>query len=80
MKRFYVTTPIYYASGRPHLGHAYTTVLADIFKRYKKMFGYETFLTTGMDEHGQKIAEKAASLNLTPQAFVNENCTVFLDL
>lgn len=80
MKKFYITTPIYYASGRPHLGHAYTTVLADIFKRYKTLFGYETFLTTGMDEHGQKIADKAKSLGLDPQTFVDQNCAVFLDL
>ena len=63
-KKAYITTPIYYASGKPHIGHAYTTILADIINRYKKLFGYETFFVTGTDEHGQKIAQKAVENNL----------------
>ena len=52
---YYLTTPIYYPSGKFHIGTAYTTVLADTIKRYKNLRGYETFLLTGTDEHGQKI-------------------------
>lgn len=80
MKKFYVTTPIYYASGKPHIGHAYTTVLADILKRYKQLFGYKTFFTTGMDEHGQKISDLAKNNDLDEQTFVNEKAEFFLDL
>ena len=54
-ERFYVTTPIYYVNDRPHLGHAYTTVLADVFARYHRMLGIPTWALTGTDEHGQKI-------------------------
>lgn len=53
-KKFYITTPIYYASGNPHIGHAYTTLLADTINRFKKLIGYDTYFVTGMDEHGQK--------------------------
>lgn len=80
MKKFYVTTPIYYASGKPHIGHAYTTVLADVLKRYKQLFGYKTFFTTGMDEHGQKISDLAKKNNLDEQTFVDEKAEFFLDL
>lgn len=59
MNSIYITTPIYYASGNPHLGHAYTTILADCFNRFFKLVNYETRLTTGTDEHGLKI-ERAA--------------------
>ena len=55
-----MTTPIYYPSSNLHLGHAYTTVLADILARYKRNLGYDVFFLTGSDEHGQKIAKKAA--------------------
>lgn len=79
-KKAYITTPIYYASGKPHIGHAYTTILADILNRYKKLFGYETFFVTGTDEHGQKIAQKAAENNLTPQEFVDQCSNNFKNL
>ena len=53
MEKFYITTPIYYPSGKLHIGNAYTTVLADTIRRYKKLRGYDTFMLTGTDEHGQ---------------------------
>ena len=71
-KNFYVTTPIYYPSGKLHIGHAYTTVAADVLKRYKQTDGYNAYFLTGMDEHGEKIEIKAKEANLTPQEFVDE--------
>lgn len=79
-KKFLITTPIYYASGNPHIGHAYTTVLADVLKGYKKMVGMETFFLTGMDEHGQKIQERAIANNIPTQAFVDSIANVFINL
>lgn len=69
---FYLTTPIYYPSGRLHIGHAYTTVVGDAIARYKKLRGYDVYYLTGTDEHGEKIQKKAAELNITPQAYVDE--------
>ena len=69
---FYVTTPIYYPSGKFHIGTAYTTVLADTMKRYKKLRGYDTFMLTGTDEHGQKIETVAEKNGKTPQKYVDE--------
>ena len=71
-KKFYVTTPIYYASGNMHLGHSYSTVFADALARVKRMQGYDTFFLTGSDEHGQKIERNAALANKNPQQFVDE--------
>ncbi len=68
---FYITTPIYYVNARPHLGHAYTTICADIVKKFYKMKGYETFLLTGTDEHGDKIVEAAKKEQKTPKAYVD---------
>lgn len=79
-KRFYITTPIYYPSNILHLGHAYTTTIADVLARYKKSQGYEVFFLTGSDEHGQKIAKSAAIKNLSPQKFVDEIVLEFKDL
>ena len=79
-KKAYITTPIYYASGDPHIGHAYTTVLADVLNRYKKLFGYETFFVTGTDEHGQKISLKAIENNLSPKEFVDKCSLKFKEL
>ncbi len=70
-KKFYITTPIYYPSGKFHIGTAYTTVLADTMKKYKQLRGYESYLLTGTDEHGQKIQEKAKELEKTPQEYVD---------
>ena len=70
--KFYVTTPIYYPSGKFHIGTAYTTVLADSIKRYNKLKGKETYMLTGTDEHGQKIQEKAEESGQTPKEYVDK--------
>lgn len=68
---FYITTPIYYPSGKLHIGSAYTTIACDVLARYKRMMGYEVFYLTGLDEHGQKIQQKAEEAGITPQAYVD---------
>ena len=70
--KFYITTPIYYPSGKFHIGTSYTTVLADTIKKYKKLRGFDTFLLTGTDEHGQKIQTVAEKNGKTPQKYVDE--------
>jgi methionyl-tRNA synthetase len=72
MEKFYITTPIYYASGEPHIGHSLTTIAADIISRYQKLKNKKVFFATGMDEHGSKIAERALSKNKDPQKYVDE--------
>ncbi|MBQ9991951.1 MAG: methionine--tRNA ligase [Firmicutes bacterium] len=79
-KTFYITTPIYYPSGSPHIGHAYTTVAADTMTRYKKMRGYDARFLTGTDEHGQKIQRKAASEGKTPIEYIDPIVDVFKNL
>ncbi|QHX37069.1 methionine--tRNA ligase [Spiroplasma sp. BIUS-1] len=79
-KTFYVTTPIYYPSGNLHIGHAYTTTLADVVSRYKKENGFEVFFLTGSDEHGQKIEQKAQENNLKPKEYVDEIVKGFVNL
>jgi len=71
-KRFYVTTPIYYVNAEPHLGHAYSTILADFMKRFHSMLGYDSYFLTGTDEHGDKISEAAEFKNSTPQKYADE--------
>lgn len=71
-KKFYITTPIYYPSDNLHIGHTYCTVATDAVKRYKKMQGYDVFFTTGTDEHGLKIQEKAEENGMTPKAYVDK--------
>ncbi len=71
-KTFYITTPIYYASGNLHIGHTYTTTICDAIARYKKLRGYDVFFLTGTDEHGEKVQEKAKEAGKTPQQFVDE--------
>ena len=71
-KKFYITTPIYYPSGRFHIGTAYATTLADCLKRYKELQGYDTYFLTGMDEHGQKIQTVAKKRGISPQEHVDE--------
>lgn len=71
-EKFYITTPLYYVNDVPHIGHAYTTIAADVLARYKRMKGYDVFLLTGTDEHGQKIAEAARSSGKEPQQFCDE--------
>lgn len=72
MKNFYITTPIYYVNDAPHIGHSYTTVLADILTRFHKLIGYQTFFLTGTDEHGQKVQQAAAKRQVDPQTHVDE--------
>ncbi|MEQ9366602.1 MAG: methionine--tRNA ligase, partial [Leptospirales bacterium] len=79
-KHFYITTPIYYANDRPHIGHAYTTTLADVLVRYHRLLGYDTFFLTGTDEHGQKVQQAAAARGVTPQAQVDEYHQRFKEL
>ena len=71
-KKYYITTPIYYPSANFHIGHCYTTVIADAITRFKKMNGYDTFFLTGSDEHGQKIEKKANEAGVTPKEYVDE--------
>ena len=71
-KPFYVTTPIYYVNDKPHIGHTYTTVLADVLARHHRMLGEDVYFLTGTDEHGQKIEKTAAARGITPQQLVDE--------
>ena len=71
-EKFYITTPIYYPSGNPHVGHCYTTLACDVVSRFKRMQGYDVMFLTGTDEHGQKIEKKAQEAGVTPQAYVDE--------
>lgn len=79
-KTFYITTPIYYPSGNPHIGHTYTTVACDSIARYKRMQGYDVMFLTGTDEHGQKIEEKAKERGITPKQYVDEIVAIFKKL
>ena len=67
MSSFYVTTPIYYVNARPHLGHAYTTIIADTLKRFYALLGMDARMLTGTDEHGDKIVKAAAKENKSPK-------------
>ncbi|MGH9774639.1 MAG: methionine--tRNA ligase [Candidatus Acidiferrales bacterium] len=78
--KFYLTTPIYYANSRPHVGSAYTTIVCDAIARYKKMRGYDVAYLTGTDEHGVNIERAAEKLGVTPQELVDRNHRIFLDL
>jgi methionyl-tRNA synthetase len=71
-RHFSVTTPIYYVNAEPHIGHTYTTIVADTLARYHRMAGEETFFLTGTDEHGEKVAEVAARRGISPRAFTEE--------
>ena len=71
-KKYYITTPIYYPSGKYHIGTAYTTVFADAIKRYKKLRGFDVYLLTGTDEHGQKIETVALKEGMKPQEYVDK--------
>lgn len=71
-EKFYITTPIYYPSANFHIGHCYTTIIADAIARYKRLTGYDVFYLTGTDEHGLKIQKKAEEVGVTPQEYVDE--------
>ena len=80
MAKFYLTTPLYYVNDQPHIGHAYTTILADVLARYHRILGDEVYLLTGTDEHGQKVQEAAEMRNVTPITHVDEYVLRFQDL
>ena len=80
LNSFYITTPIYYVNARPHLGHAYTTIVADVACRFNSMYQKETFFLTGTDEHGDKIVRAAKEKGLSPKAYVDEISSIFRNL
>ena len=79
-KNFYITTPIYYPSAKPHMGHAYSSIIADFFARFKKIQGFKVFFLTGTDEHGQKIQRAAEKMGKDPLSFCDEISKTFKDL
>ncbi len=79
-KKFYITTPIYYLNSAPHIGHAYTTLAADIYTRYKRAKGEEVYFLTGTDEHGANIEKAANNAGITPQAWVDGMAEKFIEL
>ncbi len=80
MTSFYVSTPIYYVNGSPHIGHAYTTIAADTLARYHRLLGHDVFFMTGTDEHGLKVQRAAEKQGVTPQQLADENSQKFKDL
>ena len=80
LSKYYLTTPIYYANSRPHVGSAYTTIVCDVIARYKRMCGYEVAYLTGTDEHGVNIERAAEKLGISPQELVDRNQQIFRDL
>lgn len=79
-KKFYVTTPIYYVNDRPHIGHAYTTILADVLARYHRLLGVPTWFLTGTDEHGQKVEQAAAKAGIAPREQADRTVVRFQEL
>src|SRR6266581_2351649 len=67
--KYYLTTPLYYTNGTPHIGHTYSTIVADLIRRFRRMQGYEAILTTGTDEHGQNVERAAKAIGKSPQEF-----------
>ena len=79
-KTFCITTPIYYVNDIPHIGHTYTTIIADAISRFKKMDGYDVFFQTGTDEHGQKVEKSAAEKGMTALALADKVVMRYKDL
>src|SRR3974377_1147351 len=79
-KKFYITTPIYYVNDVPHIGHAYTTIAADIVARHRRQRGEETFFLTGIDEHGTKVRRVAETEGVSPQEYVDRISGAWRDL
>jgi len=79
-KNFYITTPIYYPSAKPHMGHAYSSIVADFFARFKRIQGYDVFFLTGTDEHGLKIQRAAERSKMDPKSFCDQISKTFFDL
>ncbi|MDR0942218.1 MAG: methionine--tRNA ligase [Holosporales bacterium] len=80
MKTIFITTPIYYVNAKPHIGHAYTTVVCDVFARFCRMTGFDVKFSTGTDEHGKKIEQSANNSNIEPQKFTDDISKLFKDL
>ena len=78
-KNFYITTPIYYPSGKPHMGHAYSSIIADVFARFMKINNYNVHFLTGTDEHGLKIQKAAQEKGLEPLEYCNKISKIFKD-
>src|SRR3984885_6480627 len=79
-RKYYLTTPIYYVNARPHIGHAYTTIVADVIARRHRLLGDDTFFLTGTDEHGQKVERSARAAGVPPQQFADQLSKTFADL
>jgi len=79
-KSFYITTAIDYVNGRPHLGHAYEKVVADVIARFRRSLGHQTFFLTGLDEHGQKVQQAALAEGKTPKAYCDELAVIWRDV
>src|SRR6202007_928262 len=79
-KKFYLTTPIYYANSRPHVGSAYTTIVCDVIARYKRMCGFDVAYLTGTDEHGVNIERAAEKAGISPAELVDRNQKIFVEL
>ena len=77
-KTFYITTPIYYVNDKPHIGHAYTTILADVLARYYRSINYKTFFLTGLDEHGQKVQQAAEIRGIKPKDHCDQMAPRFI--
>ena len=77
---FYITTPIYYPSGDPHMGHAYSSIIADVIARFMRINDYDVYFLTGTDEHGLKIQKAAEKNNLDPLIYCNKISAIFKDL
>ena len=80
MDPFYITTPLYYVNDEPHIGHAYTTILADVISRFNRCLGKEVYFLTGTDEHGQKVQEAALKLKTTPKEHVDKYHKNYIEL
>ena len=80
MGKYYLTTPIYYVNARPHLGHTYSTIVADVVRRFRRIQGQEAFLLTGTDEHGQKVERSAQAAGMNPQQFSDRISETFRSL
>ena len=79
-KNFYITTPIYYPSGKPHMGHAYSSIIADVIARFKRIEGFRVLFLTGTDEHGLKIQREAEKNKMEPKAFCDKISRTFIEL
>ena len=75
--KYYITTPIYYVNGAPHIGHAYTTIACDVMARFKRLDGFDVFFLTGTDEHGQKVEQAAAAAGMSAQEFTDGTSELF---